>query len=337
MYLHSELPIRLAQRIEEIKRFPFGLDSRASIVETRVLYEESFSKIHAHPPPDSPERDEQFTAMLEAIYRSHAFVVQNMALGVLEAKAEARPGFSADMNEEVNVLLNRVFMARIGLRLLIEQHIFSREDREGFSGVIQSNCNPYEVALAASEEATQLCTHSVGVCPKFVFRSPDREDTFTYLPSHLSYILVELFKNSARATVNFHGVEGDLPDVEVVVARGRADVTIKVSDQGGGIPRHKMPRIWEYCLTSSSDSSSKFRPAKASLVSGSTPSLAGYGCGLPLSRLYAQYFGGNLDLKSIEGFGTDAYCHLSRLGNNCENLPTGVRTSPSERDSSLHP
>jgi hypothetical protein len=51
------------------------------------------------------------------------------------------------------------------------------------------------------------------------------------------------------------------------------------------------------------------------------------------TRLYAEYFGGGLDIKSMEGFGTDAYLHLNRLGSECENLPRGVMSSPSMKDS----
>ena len=44
-----------------------------------------------------------------------------------------------------------------------------------------------------------------------------------------------------KYNVNFHGVDKlDLPAVDVVIARGRSDVTIKISDRGGGIPFDKV-------------------------------------------------------------------------------------------------
>ncbi|KAG1364880.1 hypothetical protein G6F60_013676 [Rhizopus arrhizus] len=48
--------------------------------------------------------------------------------------------------------------------------------------------------------------------------------------------------------------------------------------------------------------------------------MAGFGYGLPISRLYARYFGGDLKLISMEGYGTDVYLHLNRLSNSDEPL-----------------
>lgn len=51
-----------------------------------------------------------------------------------------------------------------------------------------------------------------------------------------------------RATVEYHGIDSDYPPIKVVIADGsdNEDVIIKVSDEGGGIPRSNMKRIWSY-------------------------------------------------------------------------------------------
>jgi pyruvate dehydrogenase kinase 2/3/4 len=114
-----------------------------------------------------------------------------------------------------------------------------------------------------------------------------------------------------------------MPPIRVVIVKGEEDVTIKIADRGGGIPRSKIGTIWKFAQESSSDFTS------VEEVTGTKMR----GFGLPLARIYARYLGGELTLKSMEGYGLDAYLHLPRLGYSCENLPLPVKFSPGELNS----
>jgi hypothetical protein len=54
---------------------------------------------------------------------------------------------------------------------------------------------------------------------------------------------------------------------------------------------------------------------------GGVSSLEGLGYGLPISRLYARYFGGDLHVVPMEGYGADTYLHLKRVSDADEPLP----------------
>jgi pyruvate dehydrogenase kinase 2/3/4 len=54
-------------------------------------------------------------------------------------------------------------------------------------------------------------------------------------------MIFELLKNSMRAVVERNGVDADtFPAIKMVFAEGKEDITIKISDEGGGIPRSGM-------------------------------------------------------------------------------------------------
>jgi hypothetical protein len=44
--------------------------------------------------------------------------------------------------------------------------------------------------------------------------------------------------------------------------------------------------------------------------------------GLPLSRIYAEYWAGSLELQSLWGYGVDVFFQISKLGNKNEQLLT---------------
>lgn len=131
-----------------------------------------------------------------------------------------------------------------------------------------------------------------------------------------------------------------LPSIRVVVAKGAEDVTIKIADKGGGVPRSVIDKMWTFAHSTLSDSiKSKENNDKHfdidEFTGGRVQGKGFYirGFGLPLARIYARYFGGELTLKSMEGYGVDAYLYLPMLGKSCENLPKRVLNSPGQGDS----
>jgi pyruvate dehydrogenase kinase 2/3/4 len=113
------------------------------------------------------------------------------------------------------------------------------------------------------------------ICPKDL--------TFAYVPGHLSHICFELLKNSLRAVVEYHGTqqEDHFPPIKVVVVGGKEDITIRISDEGGGIPRRAIPLIWTYMYTTMEGTGLD----KDFQASDFKAPMAGFGYGLPLSRL----------------------------------------------------
>ncbi|KAJ3384828.1 hypothetical protein HDU84_002622 [Entophlyctis sp. JEL0112] len=142
-------------------------------------------------------------------------------------------------------------------------------------------------------------------------------------------------KNSSKTSDN-SGRNGGVPEVRVIVAEGEEDVTIKISDEGGGIPRSGLPLIWSYLYTTANMEALVGGTTKAGAGNGreevrrrrvlsgyaDQPVLYGhaFGYGIPSSRLYARYFGGNLKVVSMEGYGTDVYLHVNKLGDSEEPL-----------------
>eukprot|EP01084_Bolivina_argentea_P039330 72689_1 len=138
-----------------------------------------------------------------------------------------------------------------------------------------------------------------------------------YIPSDLHYILFELMKNSMRAVCEkYNENEEDFwPSIDVViVGSGEAeDVCIKISDQGDGISKEDIEKIWYYSYTTIPHTNQPEMQTKEEREPQGKAPMHGFGYGLPLSRLYARYFGGDMKVISMDGYGTDAFVYLCWL------------------------
>jgi len=96
------------------------------------------------------------------------------------------------------------------------------------------------------------------------------------------------------------------------------------------MPRSVTNRIWTFAQSTLSKKVLTTHPEELGPGNGPRDEMAGHlrGFGLPLARIYARYFGGEVTVRSLEGYGVDAYLYLPVLGVACENLPPRVVRSP---------
>lgn len=301
-FLRKEMPIRLARKVKELEDIPGGLSRIPNIRAVRDWYIKSFRELSESPYPETLAQEKQFTEIVSVIKDRHRNQVPVMARGIREyIEKEDLDG----LDEDLQGFLNSFYLSRIGIRVLLGHYVACHSHRDGWVGIINSHTSPHEVAMEAAKAAGDMCRQTLGDPPPIHFHG--RIDfKFRYIASHLFHMLFELLKNSFRATIEQHRNKSRLPGVHVIIAGGSEDVSIKISDHGGGIPRSGLERIWTYGYTTAN--------LREVTYGSDEPVIAGLGYGLPMSRLYARYFGGDLQVVSLEGYGTDAFIHLSRLG-----------------------
>ncbi|WCJ23212.1 [Pyruvate dehydrogenase (acetyl-transferring)] kinase mitochondrial [Euphorbia peplus] len=318
-FLHKELPIRIARRTLELETLPYGLSQKPAVLKVRDWYLDSFRDLRSFPEIKDSSDEYEFTQMIKAIKVRHNNVVPTMALGVQQLKKGISSKIGYEDLDEIHQFLDRFYMSRIGIRMLIGQHVelHNPNPPPHCIGYIHTKMSPVEVARNASEDARCMCLREYGCAPEVNIYG-DPSFTFPYVPAHLHLMVFELVKNSLRA-VQERYMDSDkvAPPVRIIVAEGIEDVTIKVSDEGGGIPRSGLPKIFTYLYSTARNPLDEHQD----LGTSDSVIMAGYGYGLPISRLYARYFGGDLQIISMEGYGTDAYLHLLRLGDSQEPLP----------------
>ncbi|KAG6005852.1 hypothetical protein E4U21_007560 [Claviceps maximensis] len=225
-------------------------------------------------------------------------------------------------------------------------------EQPSYIGVIDTALKPSLTVEACAGFVADICELRYGSRP-LIHIDGEPDTTFAFVPTHLEYIVTELLKNAFRATVESRCREpivvtiapepplkeqpGGVPLIkEPSQGRGRFQsdafrplddnapgVTIRIRDRGGGISPDVLPKIWSYSFTTFSDdddfpgsgSSSADGLGSISTASTGASSIAGLGYGLPLSRAYAEYFGGGIAVQSLYGWGTDVYLRLKGVGN----------------------
>ncbi|KAJ6016086.1 hypothetical protein N7540_010677 [Penicillium herquei] len=370
----SLLPARLASRIQALRNLPFIIVSNPHMSKIYHNYLHSLSTLlpYQQRKITTFEEETQFGDVLADLVQTHTNTIPVLARGFLES----RKYISA---EDVTRFLDTHLRARIGTRLIAEQHLAlhftsqpvvnksseknkkSTADNSGpsnYIGVIDTALQPARIIRSCEDFVSEICELKYGVRPRLEIGG-DPDATFAHIPVHVEYIITELLKNAFRATIE-SGNEREPIEVTIAAAPdvpgnhrpiqedadGRfqlasqinpldsheaigdtnpssQSITIRIRDRGGGIPPEVLPHIWSYSFTTFSDMDMDMESSDSSNLraldtlagsGGHMSSIAGLGYGLPLSRAYAEYFGGSIAVQSLWGWGTDVYLTLQGVG-----------------------
>lgn len=293
-YLYNQMPIRLAKRIKDLELFPF--ETNNTINNVRKWYINSFIDFRSYDKTNFS--NESFLKLVETIYNRHNLTFIYMAKGISDLRKVNKLN-----NIDVNEVLNRFYLSRIGIRLLLNHYIYlNHEHRDDYCGVICLQTNPKKILEDAFDEAIRVASFSNKLIPKYEIRGHDLY--FPYIPEHLYYIFVEIIKNSIVAINKTHykGI------IKCDIYHDNNLIIIKIHDNGIGIKKDDLSKLYNYGYTTSPiNFDDKFEQdfTKEAI-------LTGLGYGLPISKLFIEYFGGWIEIFSEYNKGTDIYLYIKK-------------------------
>lgn len=325
--LEQELPVRLANRIAHLDTLP-DLERVDLLLGVRANFVRSFSEIRAA--SRETASPESFTRVIKDLTERHEDQASRLTFGMREWRGLRRAQGEAEeeISAFVDGFLDRVFLSWVGMSTLAA-HYLALASGQPF-GVVDKSCSPYDVAQMAARVVENLGRDTLASPPRVEvsFHGTDDSSTLPLIPTYLFYILQELLKNSVRAAGerhegSTHAAEEPHP-VVVRVSSDKDQVALQIFDRGGGIPFKRQPHVWSYMYSTAKGNRVCTETGRLLEETAEPSPLAGFGVGLPLSRIYAEYLGGSLHLMSMPNFGTYAYLFLQTSSHMEEALPTYV-------------
>ncbi|KAJ1948867.1 [Pyruvate dehydrogenase (acetyl-transferring)] kinase 2, mitochondrial, partial [Linderina macrospora] len=358
-YVRGELPVRLAHRISDFQYLPYIAGTNPHLKTVYDLYWRAFDEFRKLPPVKTLQDNRRFCDMVSRNLLEHSQVIPQLGMGVSECAGLVAPDeidrFMSQMLvsrisrrtlAEQHIALSQQFDddLRTHLGLAVDESFDQlNQAPQGFAtqriGIVRADCSAAQIIHDSAMRVAELLedAHSLppGAAPQVIVEG-HTDAMFMCIPEHFSYIMHELLKNSMTHVIRRFATRLDdkpsaeqagapaFPPIRVTICASHADIMVRVSDQSGGIDPEVLPCIWSFTQPAKARRLHNFhaiqrmeaKPAEATTMSP----LVSFGFGLPMSRVYAKYWGGNVNVHSLPGYGVDAYVQLPRLGNVVENI-----------------
>ncbi|KAI0771640.1 alpha-ketoacid dehydrogenase kinase N-terminal domain-containing protein [Trametes elegans] len=359
-YVRTELPIRIAHRLRDMQALPYVVVTQEGVAQVYELYWNAFDKLRRYPEIMTLEQNEAFCKFVRGLLDDHKSVIPNLSLGLSLSSPYLLPDrLDTFMRRMLVSRISRRVLAEHHIALTESVKSRDQSHSQENVGIICTGLQVQE-SLERCTSYLRRRPHNVEEDPlgeplsdaewSEVIVDGHKDTRFAYIREHLEYIIFELLKNSFRATRAKHRTAPVLPPIRITVISSDNDVYLRISDQGGGLASAGIQSPSD--LFSFSHVRNATRLADARLGALRTLSQQGMtatvseqigqwqaeserdadvpavgvnphpriGIGLPMSNIYATYFGGSLELVSLDGYGTDVYVRLPKLGKNLEGI-----------------
>jgi len=347
-FLQDELPVRLAHLLKDMQSLPFIVGMNPYVRTVYSLYKNSFEELARFPKITTIEQENLYTQTLKRLVEDHKDVIPILSKGMIECKKYIPDNV---VKEFLDRKIRDRIGIRVLAEQHIAIH---QTESSSYAGVINTNLKPAQLIKEVGQSAQELCNLNYGIHPEIVLSgATEAQFPYIRVHMEYIVFELLKNSMRATVEWSEMNNRKELRPIEVTIGVGKNDLTIRFSDYGGGVPYDELSSIWDYSYTTMNeakerkktptDSNEKDKEKKererekSSNISldddngGSSNSIfmeqsrmdmqaglggpmAGLGYGLPMSRVYAQFFGGDLDLVSLYGHGCDVFLRLHHLG-----------------------
>lgn len=345
--VHETLKSVLERCGKRLAEMPFGFSSTKTVEKVSSTYTRHFKQLVDFEQENgirglsSPD----YQDLVRNISKQHRDTKMDIAKGVLEFHESLGETSGAagevPFMQEMEHSLDQFFTDQLTQRLIVA-HMQGLTKGSlvatGNVGVVTLDANPLQILAKAFQATRTICTRDYRCAPELLINDVPHEQFLKsevaqaqrvpYVQAHLLYMLMEFLKNAARASIEgaqlqcgiaVDGSAGssqdmaflEVPPIRVTVSEQKdawdLERAMKIGDSGTGMGQSVLSKAFCYFY-----SSVKSRPRHASELESFNDQvpLAGFGFGLPMSRVYARYFSGDISLQSTLGKGTDVHLHL---------------------------
>lgn len=294
IFLKNELLIRLSHNIFNLINLPYGLPDKKDINNEINSHMDSFNKIHSFDKINN-NNNNNFVNLLNSVKQRNS----NLEYNISESIVELHHSNLINL-QKINNKLDTIFLLNISIKTLIEQHNCMYTNKKS----IINKCNINNIIENVCNDVNYISNKIYNKSVKFRILN-DTDIYIKYIHSHIYYIVNEIIKNSAVSHLTNNVDE----PIDITIFNGNEDIIIKISDLGKGFFRSDIDNLFTYSYSTYKDNITE----EYELLN--IPIMTGFGFGLPLSRIYSRYYGGDLYIVPIEKIGTDVFIYLNKFQN----------------------